>query len=409
MDVDSHSVAIPSVNLPSTVTCLRSLGKKRLHTVLLTNGRPLPASASRYCTDVLQIPDPGDDVLEYRDRLLAIARREDVSTIIPVREADVYVLSRYERAFEDHVSVVVPSFDALYSAHDRLRLNEVARKAGVPAPKTQRLSDVRRWDSGIVIKSRYNLLTSDYVDSYPTEKVNEVDDIEYHEPGSQPNVEAIRDRMDHDPIVQEFVPRESEFMFAGLYDHGTPLATYQHEQIRGDSYVRGGGVYRKSTFDPELETVARRLLAELDWHGLACIEYIKDANTGEFKLLEINPRMWQSLASTVRAGADFPYYYWLQAMGRGEQIDCRYDLGVGAHFFHKEIGYLLSLIQDDAPLVERPALHAALWAVTVSCVVDPHFDYLQWDDPRPFVRDLRNTIGRLLLCQSNQRGLANRS
>jgi len=50
----------------------------------------------------------------------------------------------------------------------------------------------------------------------------------------------------------------------------------------------------------------RDLLDWLDWHGLACIEYIGDADTGEFVLVEINPRMWQSLAGAVAAGADFP-------------------------------------------------------------------------------------------------------
>jgi hypothetical protein len=180
-------------------------------------------------------------------------------------------------------------------------------------------------------------------------------------------------------------------MFAALYDHGEPLVTFQHEQIRGNSYVGGGGVYRKSTYVPELESVAPRFLAHLDWHGLACIEYVEDADTGEFKLVEINPRMWQSLSSTVRSGADFPHYYWLQATGRGDEVEPGYNLDTGSHFLHGELGFLTSVLFDDSPFVEAPPFSSALWDIVSSCVAEPHFDYLHRDDPGPFIRDLYNT------------------
>ena len=105
--------------------------------------------------------------------------------------------------------------------------------------------------------------------------------------------------MGHDPTVQEPIPVGEECIIGALYDRGDALAVLQHRQVRGISYVGSGGAYRESVAVPGLESAVRDPLDELDWHGLACIEYIGDADTGEFVPVEINPRMWQSLAGAV--------------------------------------------------------------------------------------------------------------
>ena len=388
-------VIVPEVNIPASVACLRSLGRRGIPTVLLPQERPLPASASRYCTETISVPSPYEDIAGYERALLSLVAERDVATIIPVREEDIYVLSKRRDAFEEHTSLVVPTFDTLLTAHDRLRLAEAAEDAGVPVPETHLFTEVEDWSRDLVIKARWNLLTSEYVESYRRSPI-QVDAIDYRSPGTRPAHDQVCEEMQHVPIVQEFVPKAGEYMFAALYDRGEPVATFQHEQIRGDSYVGGGGVYRKSIYDPELEAVARRILDHLDWHGLACIEYVKHAETGEYVLIEINPRMWQSLSATVRMGADFPYHYYLLAAGRAEEIDPDYDLGVGCHYLQGELGYLASVLRDDSPLVERPTLRGTLRDQVTSTIRDPHFDYLTLDDPGPFFRSAYNVLSGLV-------------
>ena len=112
--------------------------------------------------------------------------------------------------------------------------------------------------------------------------------------------------MGHDSTVQERIPVGEERIIGALYDRGDALAVLQHRQVRGTSYVGSRGACRESVAVPGLESAVRDPLDELDWHGLACIEYIGDADTGEFVLVEVNPRMWQSLAGAVAVGANFP-------------------------------------------------------------------------------------------------------
>lgn len=387
-----NAVVIPTGHEAQSYVCVRSLSERGVRTIVASEKEAVPAAASRYCDESVDLPPPKADLLAYRDALLELAERETIETIIPVRPEDGYVLSRYREEFEEHVSLPVPSFDQLRTVHDRLRLAEAAEAAGVPVPETRRLSDVDDWGPDLIVKSRYNLVVDDYVDHLDPGESAVVKAVKHLQPGAEPDPGAIREEYQHDPVVQEFVPYDEEYMFAGLYDHGEALATFQHHQIRGNSYTGGGGVYRRSTDIPELDAVADDLLSHLNWHGLACIEYMRDERTGEFVLTEINPRMWQSLPSTVRAGVDFPGYYWLQAMDRANEIDPDYEIGVGSHLLHGELGYLLSILTDDSPLVQRPSLAGTAWEIAASCLSEPHFDYLNLDDPGPFFQGLRNKV-----------------
>ncbi|KPN32132.1 carbamoyl phosphate synthase-like protein [Halolamina pelagica] len=393
---DSHRTRlralIPTGHDAASYVCVRSLARQGVGSIVASEKSGVPAAASRYCDEFVSLPPPREGLVAYRDALLELAAREDVRTVIPVRPEDCYVLSRYEDAFAEHVSLVVPSMAQLTTVQDRLELAAVAESAGVPVPETRLLADVDDWDDDLLIKSRYNVLTDAFIDGLTPDDIDVVKEIHHVVREDPPDPDELRRSMGHDPIVQEFVHYDEEFMFTGLYDHGEPLATFQHRQIRGNSYTGGGGVYRRSTADPELERVGRALLAELDWHGLACIEYMRDADTGEYVLTEINPRMWQSLPSTVWAGADYPYYYWLAATGRADEIDCEYDVGVGTHMLRGEMGYLASVLTEESPHVERPSVPGTVWEIASSIAREPRFDYLALDDPGPFIAGLRKVL-----------------
>lgn len=387
-----NSVLLPTGHNSHSYITSRSLSERGVHTILASARPGLPFATSRFCDEFIRIPSPYDDLLAYKDALIGIAARPDVHTIVPAQPQDPYLLSRYRDEFEKYVTLVSLPFETLKRAHDRLRLADVAEEAGVPVPETRSFDEVDDWDRELIIKSRYNLLTDEYVESCRPNESYVVKNITHLQPGETPDEDEIIEEMKHVPIVQEYVSSSAEYVFGALYDHGEPLTTFQHRQIRADSYTGGGGVYRKSVHIPELEEVGRRLLDHLDWHGLACIEYMEDANSGEFKLTEINPRMWQSLPCAVRAGADFPYDFWLLATGRPELIEPGYKVGVGSHYLYGELKYLLSILNEDSTLVDHPSLPASTWEVLTSIVEEPHFDTVRLDDPLPFVYGIRDAI-----------------
>ena len=391
---ERDSIVVPAVPVPSSDCCLRSLAPAGVHTIVVSETPTAKSFCSRYCDEAVLVPDPTTDLEGYAAALLALARRGDVRTIVPTREPDAFVLSKYRETFAEHVATPWPTLETLRRVHDRVRLAEAADAAGVPAPETRPLEAVESIDRASVVKARYNLLVSEYVESVPPGRVRRSETVEHLRPDAAIDPASLRETFGHDPIVQEFVPIDEEYMVGALCERGEPVATVQHRQFRGTSYTGGGGVYRESVRDDDLAAAARSLLEELEWHGLACIEYMRHPETGEFYLTEINPRLWTSLSANARMGADFPRYYWQAATDRVDEIDAGYDVGVGCHYLKGELMHVLSLVREDSDLVERPSIAGTLRAIGRTCYDQPNFDLLSRDDPWPLVQDVLTELER---------------
>lgn len=379
------AVLIPTRRQTKSYGFMRALNRKGIHTIVAADCEWIPHAASRYCSELVRIPPYTDDLLAYRDALLEIASRPEVKVIVPIRECDIFLLAKYQEAFEDRVSFVVPDLQTLRRGHDRLQLANEAATAGVPFAETRALSEVDEWDKDVVVKARYNILTDEYIDSFGPSDAEEINHVRFFPAGQSPDVDVLREEMHHDPIVQDFIPEAKKHLYCALWEHGEPRATYQHEQIRKTSWVGGGGVYRESTYSPDVEAVAYDLLSHLDWHGLACIEYLKDERTGEWKFLELNPRVWHSLPEAVRVGVDFPTYYWRCARSNLDAVEDTYQTGVRHHVSFGELKHFLSLFCDDSPLIDRPSVARTGWEIMHSCLTNPRFDLICRDDPQFFL------------------------
>ena len=387
---DGDAVVVPAITPPSSLACLRSLGGRGIRTIAVSERETAAAFQSIYCDEAYVTPDPVADVDGYAEALLSLAERPDVRTILPVREHDVLVLAKHRSAFGEHVGTPWPDWPTLKRAQDRIDLYDVAESVDVAVPETRLLSACTDFDRELIVKSRYTVPPVEFGEDDGGRAHPRDAGTRYLPAGESPPRNAIQFEMGHDPIVQAFMPGAAEYGFFAIYDRGEALATFQHRQLRGYKYCGGPSAYRESIDDPDLESAGLRLLDALDWHGVAMVEFKRDPDTGEYLLMEVNPRFWSSLPFTVQAGADFPHYAWQLASGRGEEVTPGYRVGVGGHLVRGELLYLHSVLTEDYPLVERPRFSRALWAVLSSIVREPRFDYLDRDDPGPFLRDLRN-------------------
>jgi predicted ATP-grasp superfamily ATP-dependent carboligase len=391
-DVDGGpSVVVPAIGAPSSSAVLRSLGGRGIHTIAASEQSTPPGFSSRYCDERVAVPEPSEDLPGYRDALLSLARRDDVETITPVREVDVYTLARHREAFAEHVAPVWPTFDQLETVHDRELLLAAAQRADVPIPETSSLDEIDDWDEKRIVKGRYAILTSEYVDGVPEDRCLHPPKTMYLEPGTEPDVAAITDDMGHVPIAQEYLDG-TEFCLRALCIDGDPVVTTQKRLVRGYKYPRGPSVYHEAVDIPRLEEVGLSLLSELDWNGVASVGFIRDSE-GTFRLLEINPRLWSSLPMDLHAGVDYPHYVWRVASGESIDETPDYRPGTASHLLRGEVAHLYSVMYEDYPFVERPSTAGTVRDVATSLYRQPSFDLLSLDDPGPFVRDLLNVAG----------------
>ena len=386
----SASVVVPAIDAPSSLACVRSLHRHGYDPIVVSDRRTASVSKSRYCEKTVIAPSPHEDLVAYKDALVELAAESTVLTVIPVREEDIYVLAKYKSEFQEHISTPWPSLDTLQQVQDRVALFDIANQVGVPAPETELLSEERNWDAAKIIKARYTLLADEYIKTYAPEKCREPPGTSYVEPGADESIERIQEEMGHTPLVQDFIPDTNEYAYFALYDQGEAVASFQHRQIRAYNYAGGPSAYRESIRIAALERAGRTLLNELDWHGLAMVEFLRDESTGEFKLMEINPRFWSSLPFTVQAGVDFPHYYSMLAADDQRTINAEYETGLAGHLFRGELLYLHSVARYENSLVDQPDISGAIWEVLSSLYQHPRFDILSREDPRPFIQDMVN-------------------
>ena len=377
---------VPSGSPNSAVAVHRSLGKRGIHTIGVSEREGAPSFTSRYCGESVVVPDPGTDLAGYKQGLLALAQRRGVRTVVPLREEDAFVLAKYRSAFERTSTVFGPSLDQLAVAHDGLRLRRLAAEAGVAVPETARYDEIDDWDRELLVKPRYAVLCREYLPDRSADGVEGTGNPEFVEPGRKPDERRLREEMGHLPLVQEYV-RGPQYSFRALYDDGEPVVTSQKRLVRGYKYARGPSVFHRAVDRPGLAESGTRLLDALDWHGPASVQFIRDRDSGEYKLLEVNPRFWASVPMDIAAGVDYPFYFWQLANGSESIPSPSYEEGTASHRLVGEGVHLLSVLFDEYPLVEKPSAGGTLTSMLRSLWTHPNFDLLDLRDPRPFISD----------------------
>lgn len=391
---EGASAVVPAVGTAGSLAAVRSLGRHGVRTVVISEHDTPPSFSSRYCDEKQSVPSPRTDLHGYRDALLTLAAREDVTAIIPVREADVYVLAKHREAFAEHLRTPWPTFDKLRTVHDRLQLFDAADRAGVPTPETCRLDEVTDWNRERIVKGRYAALTAETTGSVPEGRFELPPKTIFLDPGVEPDVEALIDRMGHVPIAQAFLDG-TEYCFRALYRNGEPVATSQKKLIRGYKYARGPSVSHEAVDLPGLEATGLALLDELEWEGLASVGFIAD-DDGAFNLLEVNPRTPASVPVDIHAGINYPVQWWDLFCGAAPTGRGAYRSGTASHLLRGELVHLHSVTREEYALADRPSLVRTALEVGESVVRAPTFDILSRDDPGPFVRDVLNVAGDLL-------------
>jgi predicted ATP-grasp superfamily ATP-dependent carboligase/thymidylate kinase len=142
------------------------------------------------------------------------------------------------------------------------------------------------------------------------------------------------------PALQQMIRGEA-YSVGGLFHKGQALRLCAHRKLLTYPPV-GGRTVKGITERPEglLDEVSR-VFAALSYTGLGHVEFIRDELDGDFKFIEINPRVWGSIGITEYAGVDLYEPYRLLASGVSPEPDLRFREGVLYHRFSAEVRFIL--------------------------------------------------------------------
>jgi len=146
---------------------------------------------------------------------------------------------------------------------------------------------------------------------------------------------------DNFPMIQEYIVADSTLSFSALYQNGVCKRVFMWKEIRSSPVKGGASTFSESIYDPEVKEYGLKLLDELEWHGVANIEFKLDKRDKQLKLMEINPRFWASVEVASRSGIDFPYLLCKIANGVQLEYSEEYDRNVKFHWLHREIAHAM--------------------------------------------------------------------
>jgi predicted ATP-grasp superfamily ATP-dependent carboligase len=200
------------------------------------------------------------------------------------------------------------------------------------------------------------------------------------------------------PLIQEYCAGYGLGQFI-LIKNGQVHYTFQHKRLH--EWPPEGGfssMCESISRDQHTELMGKSvaLLHELEWEGVAMVEYRHDPATGESALMEVNGRFWGSLPLAYHAGANFPTLCY-KVLALDEQVANEpYRSGMRCRFMVPETKRLLRILFGQRHIADKTLVFRRLPALAGFCAdfLRPSSRYYVFEarDPKPFFAD----IGQML-------------
>lgn len=266
------------------------------------------------CDRIFQIPYPSSGSDELIERIEQIHQQEKIDVLIPNFDAELFSFMKNEkRLLGKGIHTFLPSIQQ-FKERDKDKLAEYGSKYGVKVPGSMNLGTLNqisnmedKFDYPVMIKGQF-------YDAYKAGNEEQVKQA----------FQKISVKWGFPVIAQEFV-KGTEVNVIALGDGlgNTIAAVPMRKQYITDKGKAWGGI---TLADEKMMELTRMLIQKTKWKGGLELELIK-TNTGEYYLIEINPRIpaWVYLA--VGAGQNIPEALIKLALGWDVQAMTEYKIG----------------------------------------------------------------------------------
>lgn len=281
----------------NTLAVLRSLKSNKYLIDLVSIYHPLftLGSYSRYCNKTYRLKSNLDNTDDYATELIHLLKKEMYDVLIPVGLKSYLAVSKYKDEFTKYTKVMVPDWDKMQVAYNKDISMDFAKKLGVPIPETITLHN--KADLHKITKFPVVIKSSD--DSRNVVKYcNNEQELES-------NFKNLKNFSKTNIICQEYI-KGFGCGFYGVYSDGKLIAHFLHKRIKEFPITGGPSAVAESYFDERLFNYGKVLCDSLKWNGPIMVEFKYDAEEDDYKLIEINPKLWGSLDLTIESGVNVP-------------------------------------------------------------------------------------------------------
>lgn len=347
---------------------------------------------SRYVSRRLQQPGIADEG-QFTAWLRSLNEDAHYQLVVPATERALRAVRRLGPTDVLRVRAILASDDAIDVALDKHRTWSLAKSLGVPVPESVLIESLDelppvggypvalKTTGSLIVGQRTTVAGGVIIADCP-----------------EARLAFLRAHLRYGPVQQQAYVAGHGVGVEFLYDRGRVAWHFAHERIHEGSLRGGASTYRRSIdAPPAVFAAAKRLLDELNWNGVAMVEFKVRAD-GQFHLMEINPRLWGSLALAIKAGVDFPQGLLCLAKGKRIGPQPRYRRNYYARAFKDDFFWQLHNLRADH---SDPLLLTRSRLVTVAENLRPligkeSWDHFDWRDLAVTAESLRCTASRLM-------------
>ena len=356
---------------------VQSLGRRGVTVDAASDQDDCLAFHSRYAHRKIRHSGYYGSNTEFSSWIHGLHRSSPYDLIIPATEASLLLMKTLDAGDDVRLKAAMPCNSALNVALDKERTWELATKLGIPVPQSVvygSLNDLGEEPKYPVVLKPVN------------SKVEIAGNLRHFAPtivsNYQERAAVLESWLPHFRVQQQSYIPGCGIGVELLFNKGQRVWHFAHQRLHEFPLSGGRSTYRKSIWpDPAMLAAAEALLRALEWHGVAMVEF-KLGQNGEFHLLEINPRLWGSLALAIDAGVDFPWGLLLLASQQALPPQPRYRVPYYTRDFVLDVAWQkrnLSADRRDPLLLTRSRTRALLEYLRV-LVGRESWDHLDFRD-----------------------------
>ena len=302
----------------SAVAACRGLASAGYGVCAVARCRPAAAHWSRASTERVLAPDPRESVEGFVDRLAELVRGRRCAALIPGSDASLHAVSEHREHLEPWTHLGLPSREAVWRSGDKLLLVDLAAEAGLAPPPSRSCTD-RDGAVAAAAELGYPLVLKPARSCLPLngglrqQRVVLVAD--------EPSLARAAAGFTPPFLVQRF-EQAGFFSCTGVIADGRLLALTTSRVFRLWPPPAGMHTYSETVpAPPGLVGRVRSLLTALEWQGIFQLQLLELAD-GRLSVIDLNPRLFASMALDVYAGANLAAIWcdWLLGLDRAPVI-----------------------------------------------------------------------------------------
>lgn len=353
-----------------------------------------PERRSRYWSGHFARPSEDGGTEAWLECLCGIGRRLGKAVLVPTDDAAALLVAENAELLREWFLFPAQPPKLIRALSDKRVMHNLCEKLGVPTPSAefpQSRAEVERLAAHgpfpVVAKRIAGWLPARSPDARSVfiaqTRAQLLAAYERMESPQCPNV-----------MLQEYIPGGSEsiWMFNGYFDGASQcLLGSTGRKLRQGGPHTGPATLGECVANPEVDAATRRLMADVGYRGILDIGFRHDARDGNYKLLDVNPRIGATFRLFAgRGGLDVLRVLYLDLTGQ--------TIPASRPSEHRRWLVEPSDLATSVKLWREQALGPADWVRSFRRVEE-----LAWfarDDPGPFVAlmfDLLNEAGRRIV------------